>query len=488
MKSPKASGVFHAAAKPWASNLSFTSGSASAFFSSALRRAITSGGVPAGASRPFRAIAPEPGRPDSATVGSSGAAPERLALVTASALSLPAFTCGMAERMVSNISCAWPPITSVSAGALPLYGMCVIFTPAIEANSSAARWVDWPLPDDAKLSTPGLALASAMSSVTSFAGRPGGAPVTGGPLGGWVGGVVVGRGRESEHARPGLGQRDELGHVVRWQSGVRHDHERAAGELRHGRKVFIQLVAEVFEERGADRMRSGCQHQRVAIGRAARRPLGPRVAARAGPVVDDELLAGLLRQLLRQHARHDIRCAARRVRHDQPDRLVRVALRPGCRGSGRKTRGGAQCGQQPPVVVVGRRSECMHACLLLLVVVWTDAAFAQPAQGRRRTAAALHGDASSSLEIGSARGISCPPRRRKPICTRSPIARPAVPCAITRGPASRSTSSNGYGARACHSGVGARATMVTAYTVPLRCDTCSSTGAAPQRGQKPRRK
>ena len=57
------------------------------------------------------------------------------------------------------MSCTWPPSRSCSAGALPLYGTCVICTPAITLKSSPDKWIDVPLPDDAKLSLPGLALA-----------------------------------------------------------------------------------------------------------------------------------------------------------------------------------------------------------------------------------------------------------------------------------------------------------------------------------------
>jgi hypothetical protein len=51
-------------------------------------------------------------------------------LLFPSALSLPAFTNGMEVLMVSNISEIWPPTTSINAGALPLYGTCVILIPA----------------------------------------------------------------------------------------------------------------------------------------------------------------------------------------------------------------------------------------------------------------------------------------------------------------------------------------------------------------------
>ena len=52
----------------------------------------------------------------------------------------------------------WPPIRSVSAGPAPLYGTCSIWQPVIDLNSSPERCTEVPLPDDAMLILPGLAL------------------------------------------------------------------------------------------------------------------------------------------------------------------------------------------------------------------------------------------------------------------------------------------------------------------------------------------
>ena len=57
MNAVEASGVVQAAAKPCAAKRSLTSGWSRTFFSSALSFAMTSFGVPAGASRLFQAIA-----------------------------------------------------------------------------------------------------------------------------------------------------------------------------------------------------------------------------------------------------------------------------------------------------------------------------------------------------------------------------------------------------------------------------------------------
>lgn len=81
---------------------------------------MTGFGVPAGAARPNHDCTSKPGKPDSATVGTSGSSGERCALVMAMARNRPACTCGRAEGVLSNIDCTWPPSRSVMAGALPL--------------------------------------------------------------------------------------------------------------------------------------------------------------------------------------------------------------------------------------------------------------------------------------------------------------------------------------------------------------------------------
>jgi hypothetical protein len=72
--------------------------------------------------------------------------------------------------MLSNVMLTWPPITSVSAGGLPLYGTCCISTPAMPLNSSPERCCDVPLPLEAKFQLPGFAFMSLMSSATFLAG------------------------------------------------------------------------------------------------------------------------------------------------------------------------------------------------------------------------------------------------------------------------------------------------------------------------------
>src|SRR5829696_3337408 len=66
-----------------------------------------------------------------------------------------------------------PEITAVVAGALPLYGTWSISTPVIDLNNSPARWPGAPAPLEENVSAPRLAFASAINSLTVFAGTEG---------------------------------------------------------------------------------------------------------------------------------------------------------------------------------------------------------------------------------------------------------------------------------------------------------------------------
>ena len=88
----------------------------------------------------------KPLRPASSSVGTSGSADERLAVVTASARSLPALMCGSTGVMVSNDIVIWPPSRSVVSGPLPLYGMCSSSVPVMFSNCVPIRCCAVPLP------------------------------------------------------------------------------------------------------------------------------------------------------------------------------------------------------------------------------------------------------------------------------------------------------------------------------------------------------
>ncbi|MNK64013.1 hypothetical protein D3C87_832440 [compost metagenome] len=88
-------------------------------------------------------------KPASTKVGTSGNAPARCGSAMASTRTLPDLMIGRPEARSSIIVGTWPPITSVMAGAAPLYGTCVIVRPAFCLNSSIAMWCGEPLPGEA---------------------------------------------------------------------------------------------------------------------------------------------------------------------------------------------------------------------------------------------------------------------------------------------------------------------------------------------------
>ena len=88
--------------------------------SAAPTRVTISAGVPVGAIIPNQVLVSKPGMPDSAMVGSEGAAALRFALLMASACSLPELTYGSTDNVFANIICTWPAMRSVTAGGVPL--------------------------------------------------------------------------------------------------------------------------------------------------------------------------------------------------------------------------------------------------------------------------------------------------------------------------------------------------------------------------------
>ena len=86
---------------------------------------------------------------------------------------------------------------------------------------------------------------------------------------------------------------------------------------------------------------TGPMQMRVAVGLGFRREIEPDGERPARAVVDHDLLAELLAELRAEDARDRIGRAARRLRHDQPDRLVGKF---GCRRQSRTSRQAADEG------------------------------------------------------------------------------------------------------------------------------------------------
>src|SRR5260221_5470355 len=119
-RSPMRSGGPPMGIMPCLARSSRMPGSLSTWLMSAFRRETRPAGVPAGANAPYQVSTSRSGSPCSLSVGTSGKACERSALMTPSARSLPAWTCGCAVCIAEIIASTWPPMTSASAPAAAL--------------------------------------------------------------------------------------------------------------------------------------------------------------------------------------------------------------------------------------------------------------------------------------------------------------------------------------------------------------------------------
>ncbi|MNC88470.1 hypothetical protein D3C83_42860 [compost metagenome] len=128
---PNCSGVEPVGVEPSAENRFTTSGDLSASPIAALILRTMGAGTWAPVSTPYHWSTSYPGTPASATVGSSGAAGVRLPVVTASALRRPLGRCGRTPKSVPKPTWTSPASMAGMTAAVPLYGTCVIFVPAM---------------------------------------------------------------------------------------------------------------------------------------------------------------------------------------------------------------------------------------------------------------------------------------------------------------------------------------------------------------------
>ena len=146
--------------------------------------------------------------------------------------------------------------------------------------------------------------------------------------------VLAGEVREPAHSGgavvdvvgPGARQRDEVPHVVDGQRiGDRQD-EGKGGHERDGLEVPGRIVRHLLEDL-RDHVPGIEEGQGIAVGRGMRDRLDADQARGAGLVLDDDRLPESLGELALQDAGHLVGRAARRIGHDQPDRLRRPVLR-----------------------------------------------------------------------------------------------------------------------------------------------------------------
>src|SRR6185503_17457007 len=134
--------------RPSCCRRSLTSGADSARVTSELMRLTRSAGVPAGAKNAVQVRSSKPEKPSSFSVGTSGSAGERCALVTAIARTRTPFTCGTAGGIEVLEICVWPATAAPTACA-GWYGTCVMSTLAAILRRSIERCVVVPMPEEA---------------------------------------------------------------------------------------------------------------------------------------------------------------------------------------------------------------------------------------------------------------------------------------------------------------------------------------------------
>ena len=206
-------------------------------------------GVAAGASTPNQVPMSKPFRPASSSVGTSGSADERLAVVTASARSLPALMCGSTGVIVSKDIVTWPPSRSVASGPLPLYGMWTQLGAGQVLELRADQVLRRAVAVGAVAQLAGLApWPVATSSATFLAG---------------VAGV------DDQH--------------------VGHQRDR-----RDRREVLLEVVGQLLVDAGGDRVVHRADQQRVAVRLGLGHVVGAERRAGAGLALDDHGLAEAL--------------------------------------------------------------------------------------------------------------------------------------------------------------------------------------------------
>ena len=141
-------------------------------------------------------------------------------------------------------------------------------------------------------------------------------------------------GRASHAARREIdftGLRSGQGHELAYRAGrkrrVDREQQRSGSDETHRIEIPNRIVRKVFLQIRIDRMRRHArQKQRVAIRRGFGGEFGAERSARAGPVVDDKLLAQCKRQFLRDHAREHVVAAAGSESDNEPYLFRRIIL------------------------------------------------------------------------------------------------------------------------------------------------------------------
>src|SRR6266849_539082 len=268
---PNSAGASAVAVPPKSAKRALILGSARAAAISLLSRSMISGGVFLGAPTPSQSPASKPGT-NSFTVGTSGSASARAAVVTARARSRPVLIYSIA-----------PAIPAEEIGQC---GACAAIRHVNKID--AGRYLE--------------KFAHQMAGRTD-AGRC-----------------------HCDLARIGLGVGDQLGHGFGRDLRIGQHDLRLPDQARDRRDVAEKHEAELVVKCRVDRARWADHQERMAVGRRAHDRFGCDIGARARPVLDDEWLAEPLLQPLSDQARADVGRAASGETDDNAHLPRRVGL------------------------------------------------------------------------------------------------------------------------------------------------------------------
>ena len=137
----------------------------------------------------------------------------------------------------------------------------------------------------------------------------------------------------------GLDESDELTDGLRRHRRVHRDHQGRGHHQGDGVEVLFEFIGDFVVERRVDDVAGIDDQQSVAVGRRLCRAAHADIAAPTAHVLDEELLADMLRQSLRNQAGDHVSRATSRVRHDHAHGAIGVGLRP------RQARRSRKCGR-----------------------------------------------------------------------------------------------------------------------------------------------
>ena len=133
-----------------------------------------------------------------------------------------------------------------------------------------------------------------------------------------------------------LRRRDQLLDRLRGKRRIHQEQHRNPQDQTHGREILQRVVGHLVVHCRVRPVGHVHHHHGVAVRRGPREQRGRYHAARARPVVGNDLLPQAFAQPRRQHARSGVGSRAGRVRDQHPDRAGRVRLGLGQRKIGCK--------------------------------------------------------------------------------------------------------------------------------------------------------